>query len=388
MAHARDPLYRPDLWLLDPAVTHLNHGSFGAVPASVLARQERWRVRVEANPIRFIARELQASLDAARLVLAEFVGSDPDGLAFTLNVTAAATAVLAVFPLSAGDEILTTDHAYGTVAQGVRNAARRAGARVVQVGVPLDADEDAVFAAVMAQVGPATRLAVIDHITSPTARRFPVDRIVPALQERGVAVFIDGAHGPGMVPLDLQALAPDFWAGNFHKWVCTPRGCGGFYVAPRWRDLLGAWPLSWRSEEGFPHSYTNPGTVDASGWLAAPDALEFFDGFGWQAVRERNAALVAYGQRVAAEALGVDLSAMPDDDALPMRLIPIPGATDWAAADAVRLALADEHRIETAVNVWRGQALLRISAQLYVEEADFDRLAGVLPRVVHEAGLG
>lgn len=374
--------------MLDPAVTHLNHGSFGAVPVPVWARQEEWRIRAEANPVRFIARQLQPALDDARRILAGFVGSDPDGLALTVNVTAAASAVFGGFPLAAGDEILITDHVYGTVAQGARKAAARAGARVTEVALPLDADDDAVLAAILAGVGPATRLVAVDQVASPTAKRLPVERIVPALRDRGVAVFVDAAHGLGMLPVDLEAMAPDFWAGNFHKWACTPRGCAGFYVAPRWRGHFGAQPLSWRDSEGYPHTYTMPGTADQSSWLAAPAALEFFDAFGWQAVRERNAAIVAYGQRAAAAAIGADLSDIPDDDTLAMRVVPVPGATGWQDADALRLRLADHYDIETAMNVWRDRVLLRISAQLYTAEADFDRLAEVLPRAMREAGIG
>jgi isopenicillin-N epimerase len=383
-----DVLYRPDLWMLDPAVTHLNHGSFGAVPSPVYAAQERWRLRAEANPVRFNQRELQPALDGARLVIAAFLGADPDGVALITNVTTASAVVFGAFPLAAGDEILTTDHGYGTVVLGAQKAARRVGARVVQAAVALDADDDAVLAAVLAATGPATRLAVIDQVSSPTAKRFPVERIVPALQERGVAVFLDGAHAPGMLPVDLGSLAPDFWAGNFHKWPCAPRGSGALYVAPRWRALVGAVALSWRDSEGFPHAFTNPGTTDQSAWLAMPAALEMFEGFGWTAVRARNAALAGYGQRVVAEALGTDLRAMPGDGSLPMRVVEVPGVADWDTAAALRIRLADKDGIETAVNVWAGRALLRVSGQLYVAEADFERLAAALPRAVEEALAG
>jgi isopenicillin-N epimerase len=388
MPMADDDLHRPDLWMLDPAVAHLNHGSFGAVPSPVHRAQEQWRIRAEANPVRFNQRELQPALDVARLAAAAFVGSDPDGLAFVMNVTFAAGTVFAGFPLAAGDEILLTDHAYGTVEQGARKAAERVGARVVRAAVPLDADDDAVLDAVLAVAGPATRLAVLDHITSPTAKRLPVELLVPALQERGVAVFIDGAHAPGMLPLDLTSLAPDFWTGNLHKWPCAPRGSGVLYVAPRWRALIGSVPLSWRDGEGFPHSFTNPGTDDQSAWLAVPAALDFFDGFGWAAVRARNAALAAYGQRVAAAALGADLSGMPADDTLPMRVVPVPRVVGWDAAAALRIRLADQEGIETAINVWGDRTLLRVSAQLYVAEADFDRLGDALPRAVAETLAG
>jgi len=207
-----------------------------------------------------------------------------------------------------------------------------------------------------------------------------------ALRERGVAVLIDGAHAPGLIPVDLGVLQPDFWVGNFHKWPCAPRGSAGLFVAERWRGLVGSFPVSWREDEGFPHSFLAPGTVDSSAWLSAPAALRFFDAWGWSAVRERNGALAAYGQHVVADALGADVSGMPGNAngaaggaSLAMRLVPLPGVgADRVAVDALRDRVADEFGIESVINVWGGKALLRVSAQMYNRASDYEQLAAAL----------
>lgn len=390
-----DALYQPGLWPLDPTVAHLNHGSFGAVPFPVLAEQQRWRSRMDANPVGFFRRELQPALDAARLAVSAFLGADADGVTFVQNTTSGAGVVFAAFPLVAGDEVLVTDHVYGAVLFGAQKAAARAGASVIVAGIPLGACDDEVLAALLGAVTSRTRLAVIDQVASATAQGFPVERIVAALHSRGVAVLVDGAHAPGLLRVDLGALQPDFWVGNFHKWPCAPRGSAGLYVAERWRGLVGSFPVSWREAEGFPHSFLLPGTADQTGWLAVPAALEFFGALGWDAVRARNGALAEYGQRVIAEAVGADLAGMPQgvdgadeldgvgDAGLAMRLVPLAGLpADRFAADVVRDRIADEFGIETVINVWGGRALLRVSAQLYNCEAEYERLGAALCAVL------
>jgi isopenicillin-N epimerase len=356
---------------------------------------------MESNPTKFYRRELQPALDEARLTASRFLGADADGVTFVPNSTTGVGVVFASFPLAAGDEILVTDHVYGAVLFGAQKIAAQAGASMVVVPVPLGAEDDEVVAAVLGGVTERTRLAVIDQISSATARRFPVERLVPALQESGVAVLIDGAHAPGQLPVDLAALGPDFWVGNFHKWACSPRPAAGLYVAERWRGVTGSFPVSWREAEGFPHSFLAPGTVDSSAWLSVPTALELFESLGWEAVRARNGALAAYGQQVIADAVGADLRGISGGGGgsgtaqgtsldggeslagagagLSMRLVPLAAVRpEYKAADAVRDRLADEFGIETVINVWGGQALLRVSAQLYNCESEYERLGVVL----------
>lgn len=376
-----------DLWALDPRVVHLNHGSFGAVPLAVHLRQQTWQDRMNANPMRFFTRELAVEVERARLTCAEFLGADPTGFAFVNNSTTGANAVVASLPLWPGAQVLVTDHGYGAVIYAMARACHDAGAELVTVPIPLDASASVIEAAILDAVTERTALAVIDHITSPTARRFPIERLIPALRDLGVPVLIDGAHGPGMVPVDVDALEPDFWIGNFHKWVCAPRGSAGLWVAPRWRSRMRSLVVSWREFEGYPFSYSMIGTTDHSAWLATPEALAFMTRFGWEQVREHNVALVGYGQRVVAEALRLDPDRLVIEPSLTMRPLPLPEgiATNRLDADALMRRIADELLVETVISPWNGVGLLRLSAQLYNCPGDYEKLADGLPRLLPSA---
>lgn len=381
-------------WSLDADYAHLNHGSFGAPPDRVAAAQRVWQERMRANPVRFFRRELPGAVDDARRRAAAFLGAEAEGFAFVTNATAGVSSVLASLPLDAGAEILITDHAYGAVRFAVERACRRAGATVVTAPVELGASGEEIVATLLRHVTPRTALAVVDHVASPTARRFPVERIVPEMRERGVPVLVDGAHAPGMLPVELDALAPDYWTGNFHKWACAPHGCAGLYAGPRRRGGLASLAVSWDEHAGFPHSVTMVGTADHSAWLAAP---EVFGGRGsagtetgflgvvdWPELRHRNAELAAYGQRRVAEALGVDPAGLPGDEGVSMRVVPLPpeAARDAAGIDALTDRIADELHTLVAVNLWRGRPLLRLSAQAYNRPEEYDTLAARLPRLL------
>jgi isopenicillin-N epimerase len=373
-----------DLWPLEPTVAHLNHGSYGAVPTAVLEEQASWRQRMESNPVRFFNRELPAVLAAARDEVAGFLGADPRGTAFVRNATTAVSTVLASFPLAAGQSVLLTDHAYGAVRIAADRFAGRAGARVEVVHLPLDEDDAAHARRVLDATGPDTRLVVLEQVTSPTARRLPLVELVPALQERGVAVLVDGAHAPGMLAVEVDRLGADFWVGNLHKWCLTPRGTALLNAAPRWRSALLPLVASWGEVDGFPDAFADIGTDDMTAWLSAPRALRVLERLGLDRLRRHNAELAVTGQRIVAEALGLDPAALPRDPAVSMQLVPLPEGLvrDTPQADALRDRIGEEVGVEVGVTDWAGHGYLRLSAHAYNAPDDYRRLATDLPALL------
>jgi isopenicillin-N epimerase len=359
---------------LESGHAYLNHGGFGNAPRTVTLNQSQWRARMDANPTRFFRRELLPGLRTACRAAAEFLGvPDGDQIALVANATAAVSAALASVPLAAGDEVLVTDHAYETSTWAARRRAADVGAEVVTAEVPFGADAAGITAAVLAAVTPRTTVAVLDHVTSMTARRFPVEDLVPALQERGVIVVVDAAHAPGMLPIDLASLNPDFWTGNLHKWGFAPRAVAAFWVAPKWRPGLRNPIVSWGEYSEFPANLLEVGTTDRTPQLASPNGIAFLRALGPERVRGHNVKLAEYGQAALAAALDVDPATLPGDAGVPMRVVPLPVPFDDPRD--LQAEISDRLGVEVSVPKWNGLTLLRISANVYNAPAEYDRLA-------------
>jgi isopenicillin-N epimerase len=386
------PVNLADLWDLDPAVTFLNHGSFGACPIGVLDAQTRWRRRLEREPVRFFAGELEGLLDEARARLGAVIGADPDDLAFVQNATTGVNTVLRAVPLEPGDEVLTTDHAYGACRNAMEWVAQRRGARVVvaRVPFPLGGDCD-VVGAVLGAVTPRTRLAVIDHVTSPTALVFPIARIVEGLHAAGVDVLVDGAHGPGMVDVDLGGLGAEYYTGNCHKWLCAPKGAGFLHVRRDRRDLLAPLVVSHGltaqrpGRDRFRLMFDWIGTGDPTPYLSVPAALAFLESLshdGLRGVAKANRSLAILGRTLLLEALGIPPPA-PEGMLGSMAAVPLPDGDPgvaWRVLDPLQDRLLGVHGIEVPVIAWPAapRRLLRISAQAYNSIGDYERLATAL----------
>ncbi|WP_155372110.1 aminotransferase class V-fold PLP-dependent enzyme [Catellatospora vulcania] len=374
-----------DLFALDPAVAHLNHGSFGAVPVPVRAARQRLIDEHDANPTRFVTAGLWERVAAARGASAAFCGADPAGSAFVANATTGTALVLAAVAAGEGDEIVVTDHGYHAVELAVDDQHRRRGVRVVTAPVELGASEADTVAAVLDRVGPRTRLVIVDQVSSATAQRHPVHTIAAALREQGVPLLVDGAHAPGMLDRPVAGLTADFWVGNLHKWAFAPPGTALLQVAPDWRDRMVPLVVSHSQPDGYPLFLEQQGTLDHSPWLAAPAGLALFDRFGFEAIQRHNVALAAYGQRVIGQALGLDPATLPDPGPeVPMRLLPLPAGAvrDITETAALRTRISVELGVEPNVMWWRDHAFLRISAQIYNTAADYDRLAAGLPALL------
>lgn len=387
---------REAFWALDPEVAYLNHGSYGATPRPVLAHQQRLRDELEREPIEFLSRQRQSRIDEARAALAGFVGAHTDDLAFVANATTGVNAVLRSLRFESDDELLVTDHAYNACRNALDFVAERAGARVVVAPLPFPLESPGeVVDALLARVTPRTRLAMIDHVTSPTALLLPIEEIATALSARGVEVLVDGAHAPGMVPLDLDALGGlgvTYYSGNCHKWLCAPKGAGFLWVRPERRASIrptvishGANALD-TSRSRFHHEFDWVGTGDITPWLCVPTAIDAvgaaFEG-GWDAIRARNRALALEARDLLLEALAVTAPPAPDDMLGSMAALPLrwpDGVTPGRGPDELGERLIRDYRIEVPVMRWPSppRRLLRISAQLYNTRADYDRLAEAL----------
>jgi len=395
-------------WTLDPSVTFLNHGSFGATPRPVLDAQTAWRERMEREPVAFFSRILEPAMDEAREALGAFVGADPDDLALVPNATAAINTVARSLELQSGDEILITDHAYNAASNALEAIARRSGAGVRVAELPFPgASPDAALELILGVVTPRTRLVLLDHVTSPTALVLPVAEIVRVLSKAGIDTLVDGAHAPGMLDLDLDAIGAAYYAGNCHKWLSAPKGAGFLHVRrdlqPRVRPLAishGANSMRPdRTRFRLEHDWT--GTFDPSPLLAIPAAIDFgarlLDG-GWAALRQRDHDLALRGRDLLCEALALDAPA-PDAMIGSMATVPLPFARDDAPppdaeADDVVHAALEAHGIQVSVAPWPRhpeggpwRRLVRFSAAPYVATEDLERLARTLPAVLAELAV-
>jgi isopenicillin-N epimerase len=378
-------------WTLDPAVTFLNHGSFGACPREVQAAQAELRARLEAEPVRFFVREVPALWEAARAAVAEVVGASPRDLAFVNNATAGVNTVLASAALEPGDQVLVTDHGYNACNNAARRWAEARGAEVVVAALPLPCpDPEAVVAAVMAAVTPRTRLAILDHVTSPTGLVLPVERLVPALAARGVETVVDGAHALGMLPLDLDALGAAAYTANAHKWLCAPKGAAILHVRRDWQDRLRPLVTSHGAnapEDARPRFQREldwVGTDDPTPFLCLPAAVAFMQGLlpgGLPAVMAANRALVLEGRRMLMDAFGV-AAAGPETMIGSLATVLLDEAPEPGAygQDRVHHALF-ERGVEVPAMPFQGRRLLRISAQVYNAPEDYRRLVEVLGQV-------
>jgi isopenicillin-N epimerase len=376
------------LFSLEPAMGYLNHGGFGAVPLPVQRAQQRLRDEMESNPHRFFTASLPERIGHARRHVSAFLGADPASSSFVANATAGLTIALRSMAFRAGDEIITTNHGYGSTAIAVDHICARTGATHTIVPIGLWATDDQIVADITRALTPGrTRLVIVDHITSATARIMPVGRVAAATRRHDIALFVDGAHAPGTLDLHVDAIGADFWVGNLHKWMYAPRPAAILSVAAHRRAQIEPPVVSWNQADGFPANVEMQGTIDYTAWLAAPTGLYVLRTLGADRVRAHNAALVAYGQRVVGAALGLlapsDLP-YPGSPGAAMRVLPLPAgiATTSESARGLGTRIADELHVVVAVNAWQGRGLLRLSAQVYNHADDYDRLAAGLPRIL------
>jgi isopenicillin-N epimerase len=371
-----------DLFLLDPTVHFLNHGSFGACPRPVFDEYQRWQRELERQPVAFF-RRADGLLAEARAALGRYLNADPDSLLFVPNATTGLNIFIRSLRLQPGDEILTTNHEYGALNRTWEFVCGKTGARYVQHPIPLPAaSRAAIVESFWAAVTPRTRVIFLSHITSPTALILPIEEICRRARAAGIMTVIDGAHAPGQVPIDLAALDADCYSGNCHKWLCAPKGSAFLWVRPAHQSMMEPLVVShgWRPEASFQERHSWQGTRDLSAFLTVPAAIEFQRRHDWEAVRRRCHALASEARQRLAGLFGLP-PLTPDSPEWFGQMITLPlPPCDLAE---LKRRLYDEHRVEAPTIGWQGLHGIRLSFQGYNSRDDLDAavaaLADVLP---------
>lgn len=379
-----------DQWLLDPSITYLNHGTVGAPPRVVLDAQQAIRDEIERQPARFLIRELadvhgdgtpaEPRLRIAAAEVAAFLGCRPDDLAFVDNATSGANAVLRSFPFTPADEMLVTSLGYEGVTNVARYVARTVGASLRTMDLPGPGAPSATYVERIADaLRPETRMLIVDHITAETALVLPIAEIAAACHERGVLVLVDGAHAPGAIPLDIVSLGVDWYFGNLHKWMWTPRSAGVLWAAAEHQSTLHPPVISWGLDHGLAAEFDLLGTRDPSPFLAAPAALQAMAAFGVDEVQRYDHELAWWSGQYLADRWGTSFTT-PEEMIGTMVNVTLPERAGSTSDDAAawKDALLFEHHVEVPVFCHGGRLTTRVSAQIYNERSQIERLADLV----------
>lgn len=380
--------------MFDPAVTYLNHGSFGATPRPVFHAYQRWQRELERQPVEFLGRRSAGLMAERRRALGEYLGTHADNLVYTSNVTVSLNIVARSLELEPGDEVLSTDHEYGALDRTWRFLAKEDGFRYINQPVPVPLTTPDAFCDVLWQsVTSRTRVIFLSHITSPTALLFPIEEVIRRARTEGIISVIDGAHAPGQIQLRLDELGADFYGGNLHKWLCAPKGAGFLYARPEVQHLLKPLVISWGYEAEIPgpsrfvdeHEWI--GTRDIAAFLAVPEAIQFQKEHDWEKVRTACKGLAREAEeRICALTGMVPLTSPEYEDQewgerkrLQMAAVPLPEGIDLTV---LKTRLYDEYKIEIPLILWNGRKLIRVSIQGYNTRRDVDKLLLALKRLL------
>ncbi len=380
------PPLTKELFLLDPDVVFLNHGSFGATPRPVFEKYQWWQRELERQPVEFLGRRFADLMRHAREALAAYVHTDADNLVYVPNATTGLNIVARSLHLNPGDEILTTDHEYGALDRTWRFVCRQTGAVYLPQPIPLPVTTAEDFIErVWAGVTPRTRVLFLSHITSPTALTFPIQALCRRARDAGIISVIDGAHAVGQIPLDMEAIGADFYSSNLHKWLCCPKGSAFLYARPEMQKMVEPLVVSWGYEAEKPSASRFvdeqewTGTRDIAAYLTTPEAIRFYQEHHWEDVRLQCHALAQQArERITALTQLPPLS--PDSTSWYMQMVT--AALPPCDHAQFKVRLYDEFHIEVPVIQWQNKPYLRVSIQAYNTQDDVDRLLHALGLLV------
>ncbi|MDC9826171.1 aminotransferase class V-fold PLP-dependent enzyme [Devosia sp. ZB163] len=381
-------------FLLREDVTFLNHGSFGACPRPVFETYQRFQLELEGEPVDFLGRRLTELMKAPRVALGEFLGTSSENVVGVINATGGLNIVAQSLDLKEGDEIVTTDHEYSALEKTWAYVTRRTGAKVVVVNVPMPFVSEAAFTdALVAAFTDRTRVLFLSHITSPTALVFPIERPIAEARKRGIWTVIDGAHTPGHIPLDLDAMGVDFYSGNCHKWMMTPKGSAFLYARPEVQGLLNplvishGWTIDSKQPDAkgafgnspFIDEIEMQGTRDPSAMLAIPSAIAFRKEHDWASVQRACTALAQETALRLSELTGLAPLSSPEFSAPQMVAMPIPECDP----QEIHKQLWERYKIEIPVLKWKDHCIARLSVQGYNSKPQMDYLLEALTELLN-----
>lgn len=375
-----------DLFLLDPHVVFLNHGSFGACPRPVFEVYQAWQRRLEAQPVHFMATELPGLLREARQRLGAALNVAGNDVVFVPNATFGVNLVARSLALAPGDEVLATDHEYGACDRAWRFLCRKRGVGYVRqpITLPVESAEE-IVEQLWQGVSERTRVIFLSHITSMTALRFPVAAVCARARAAGIVTVVDGAHAPGQIGLDLADIGADFYTGNCHKWLCAPKGAAFLYARREMQPLLEPLVVSWGwesetpGESAFVDQHEWLGTNDPSAYLSVPAAIDFQAEHDWEQVRWRCHELARETLFRLCDLTGLELLYPATADFFQQMFVaPLPPVD----TKELKQRLYDEYRVEAPVHEWNGRYLIRVSVQGYNTAADMDALVAALRRLL------
>jgi isopenicillin-N epimerase len=378
-----------ELFLLDPEVIFLNHGSFGACPRTVFEIYQEWQKELEREPVEFLGRRAQELMATARERLAAYLNIDSGELVYFPNPTTAINMVVRSLSLEEGDEILTTNHEYGAMDRTWRFICKQTGARYIQQAIPLPVStKEGIIEAVLSGVTPRTKILFISHITSPTALIFPVAEICRRAREIGLLTIVDGAHAPGQIPLDLSTTCADIYTGACHKWLCAPKGSAFLYASKKIQPLLDPLVVSWGYESEKPSGsqfidfHEWQGTRDISAFLSVPTAIDFQQEHHWDLVREHCHALAAEARARIDALTGLEPICTDSSEWFAqMFSARLPSGVD---VEMLKARLFEEFRVEAPLVQWQGEKFIRVSIQGYNDEKDVDVLLDALDTLLYK----
>jgi isopenicillin-N epimerase len=381
-----------ELFQLDPNVIFLNHGSFGATPREVFEVYQEWQRRLEHQPVKFLGRDIQGFLTEARKSLGAYLNADKDDLIFVPNATTGVNIVARSLNLKVGDEVLASDHEYGACNNTWTYLSQRQGFTYKQVAIPLPVkSNEEILETLWQAVTPKTKVIFLSHITSPTAVTFPIADICKRAREASILTVIDGAHAPGQIPLDMGAIGADFYTGNCHKWMCSPKGAGFLYVRREHQKTIKPLVISWGWSakpqdslgSAFLDNYAWHGTQDFSAYLSVPAAIKFQQKYHWEKVREQCHEVLKKGLEQLQDLTGLGPLYESHNLYHQLAIAPLPKVADLTI---LKNRLYDEFLVEVPLTEYKEKQFVRISVQGYNSSEDIDRLITAL-NVILEHGF-